>query len=171
MSAASPPDNESRRLAALESFRLLRTGEGWFDQIALYAAERCGAPIAMVAFLDETEEWLKAAVGIDVAVLDRPHSLCAHAVSRGVALWVEDARQDHRFADHPLVTGPPGIRSYACALIAAAEGLHLGAVAIADTQARGFDVDAARLLRDLAGVVAVELRDRRAGRRFAVSSG
>jgi diguanylate cyclase len=165
MPSAQRPANEAERLAALRSLPIEPIAEGWFDQIALYAAERTGACLALVSFLDEDKEWFKAHTGACVPEIPRSQSFCAHAVGGGWPLWVEDMSQDPRFADNPYVTGAPGLRSYACALIAPTADLAVGAVSVFDRQARPFDIDTVRLLRDLAGVVSSELRDRRLGRR------
>ena len=40
-------------------------------------------------------------------------SFCSVAIETPAPLMVPDARADPRFADNPLVTGPPFIRFYA----------------------------------------------------------
>ncbi len=50
-------------------------------------------------------------------------SLCAHALLTNDTTVIPDARNDDRFHDNPLVTGPPGIRFYAGRPLAAPNGL------------------------------------------------
>jgi diguanylate cyclase (GGDEF)-like protein len=81
----------------------------------------------------------------------RPITFCGHAISGEGILHVEDAQDDERFADNPLVTGEPRIRFYAgCPL--RVEGFTLGTLCLIDQQPRAFTADDASLLRDLAAV-------------------
>jgi PAS domain S-box-containing protein len=70
---------------------------------------------------------------------------------------VEDARDDDRFADNPLVTGKPYIRFYAGAPLVAENGHRLGTLCLLDDEPRSFSTDDQEVLADLAGVVMDEL--------------
>ncbi|MEX0614529.1 MAG: sensor domain-containing diguanylate cyclase, partial [Methylophaga sp.] len=66
---------------------------------------------------------------------------------------VEDALDDHRFKDNPLVTKDPNIRFYAGYPLKVNNGSALGTLCIIDTEPREFDADDTQLLKDL-GVMA-----------------
>ena len=72
-------------------------------------------------------------------------------------LQVPDSLQDPRFADNPLVTGPPRMRFYAGAPLAAADGGLVGTLCLIDQRARQLDEQQLGLLRDLADLVEAEL--------------
>lgn len=62
---------------------------------------------------------------------------CAHAiVTPQQVLVVEDATKDPRFADTPLVTGPPGLRFHAGAAVRSPSGPPVGTPCIIDTAPR-----------------------------------
>ena len=63
---------------------------------------------------------------------------------------VEDATQDERFADNPLVTDDPGIRFYAGHPLLAANGDVVGTLCIIGRQPREFSEQDEQCLRDLA---------------------
>jgi diguanylate cyclase (GGDEF)-like protein/PAS domain S-box-containing protein len=71
---------------------------------------------------------------------------------------VEDAREDPRFADNRLVTGPEGIRFYAGAPILDVAGRALGTLCILDTRPRHLSPAEIETLCDLAFGVSAILR-------------
>ncbi len=71
---------------------------------------------------------------------------------------VEDASQDPRFADNPLVTGAPHIRFYAGHPLEVGNGLKLGTLCIIDSKPRVLSSRDQALLADLASMVESELR-------------
>jgi hypothetical protein len=73
-------------------------------------------------------------------------------------LVVEDAAQDARFADNPLVTGEPNIRFYAGRPLLTDDGSAVGTLCIIDRQPRRFTQTERAALEDLAQVAEAELR-------------
>jgi PAS domain S-box-containing protein len=157
--------DELDRLAALDSYHILDTPrEPQFDDIARLASDVFEAPIAVVNLIASGRQWFKAEVGIGADELPLDVSICAHAILQPGIFVVPDTTKDDRFASNPLVTGEPGLRFYAGALLETAEGLPLGTVCVLDTKPRPQGVtERERLtLKVLANQVMSQLELRRA---------
>ena len=132
---SSTQHRETARLQALDSYRLLDTPrESDFDEIAEAAAELCDAPIGVVNLIGDGRQFFKAEVGLGVRETPLENSFCRHALLQEDFLYVRDATQDPRFAGNPLITGDPGLRFYAGALLKTAEGHPIGTVCVLDTK-------------------------------------
>ncbi len=131
------PDNEIARQDALLSYQILDTAsEKDFDNIAELASAICQTPIALVGFLDDKRHWFKAKKGTELTESGKEISFCAHAIaSPQPIMLVEDARQDIRFAQNPIVTGM-GIAFYAGVPLVNDQGFPLGTLCVFDVQAR-----------------------------------
>ena len=77
-------------------------------------------------------------------------------MSTGEFLWIEDATLDPRFADHPVVVGPPFLRLCVVAPICLADGSTPGALCIYGLTPQALDETKAARLSDLADFVADE---------------
>lgn len=152
------PINETRRLDVLRSLNLLDTEtEERFDRLTRLAKRLFDVPMAVVSLVDADRQWFKSTCGLAVRQTPREHSFCAHAILSDDVFIVPDAQQDARFAQSPLVTGPPHIRFYAgCPLRVGAE-LNLGTLCLMDTQPRTLEPVDGALLRDLAKLVEQEM--------------
>lgn len=135
---APPHPREEARLAELMGLAILDTlPEEDYDQFVRLAAQVCDAPIALISLVDENRQWFKARVGIDVCETGRDEAFCAHAILEQDRLMVvPDTLQDERFADNPLVLGPPHIRFYAGAPVVLDSGLPAGTLCVIDTRPR-----------------------------------
>ncbi len=71
------------------------------------------APIVLISLVDESRQWFKSRLGLDVHETPFEQSFCAHAILGESPLVIADARLDPRTSDNPLVLGEPGIRAYA----------------------------------------------------------
>ena len=109
-----PPDEESR-LRFVRALGALDIGQDdWLDTLAHRAlALFPGANSAAVSVLANDRLLFKGRASLALVQAPRTHSFCAHAVLQSGVLVVEDASQDQRFTENPLVTGPPGVRFYA----------------------------------------------------------
>ena len=151
MSTAPRPDNDRQRIAALEATGVLsRRRDGELERLAAEAARSAGTPIGLVNFVSADRQWTKAAVGLDIASTPRDSAFCTWAIYNAELLWVEDALEDERFVDNPLVQADPRIRHYAGAPIVTPDGYALGAVCVLDSSPHPFDGDVAAILRRLA---------------------
>jgi GAF domain-containing protein len=161
-----PPrsDSEPERLAVLEEHAILDTDpERSYDdlvEIASYVAE---TPASLITLVDEDRQWVKAADGIERQEIPREVSFCAHQIADpDEMMLVEDASQDPRFEDNPVVTGEPGIRFYAGHPLRTEEGHVLGSLCVIDYEPRrDLDADQKAALRALGRQASVNLANRR----------
>ncbi|WP_297061090.1 GAF domain-containing protein [Thermosynechococcus sp. M3746_W2019_013] len=161
MPAAPLPANESERQRALEQYRVLDTPpEPIFDEITNLAAAICQTPIALISLVDRQRQWFKSKVGIDACETPRDVAFCAHVILQDELMVVPDARLDPRFADNPLVTGPPYIRFYAGMPLVTPQGYGIGTLCVVDYQPRELKPLQQQTLRTLGRQVINELEIR-----------
>ncbi len=158
----SDDSRESLRLDAVRSCNVLDTEpEQVYNDVVRLVARLFDMPVALVSIVDQHRQWFKARVGIAASQTPREVSFCAHAIRQRTPLIVQDARQDPRFAENPLVTGPANIRFYAGAPLISADGFALGALCAIDHQPRVFSPDDVATLEALARQVVAQLELRR----------
>jgi diguanylate cyclase (GGDEF)-like protein len=152
------PANESERLATLRDYQILDTPpEAAFERITELASRVFNVPVALVSLIDEKRQWLKSCRGFDRRETSRDIAFCAYAILQDAPMVVENALQDPRFAENPLVTGTPGVRFYAGAPLRSPRGYSIGTLCVLDTSERQFSGDEVRTLEDLATIVVDEL--------------
>ncbi|KAA0129319.1 PAS domain S-box protein [Chryseobacterium sp. SN22] len=146
------PSEEQKRLAALRSYHILDTAaEKDFDELTELAAAICNTPIALISLVDEDRQWFKSHHGMEARQTDRCHSFCSHAIEHPETLMqVEDAMQDPRFSDNPLVTGNPDIRFYAGMPLVDEKGYALGSLCVIDQKPGYLNEAQQKALRTLA---------------------
>ena len=136
MTPAPMPADEDERLAALRELLLLDTPpEERFDRLARFAAEQLDTPIALLTLVDGQRQWFKSRINVPVSETPRAISACAHTLLGDGPLVCEDAFQDARFHDNPLVAADRN-RFYAGVPLRLASGERL---ASAFRRARGED--------------------------------
>ena len=138
MIAPPIPVNEAARLAALREIGILDSlPESEYDAIVTLAAAVAGTPIAAISLVDDRRQWFKACIGLgNIRETARSVSFCGHAIVTRELLVVPDALQDARFADNPLVIGPPFIRYYAGLPLIDTQGHALGTLCVIDSSPR-----------------------------------
>ena len=154
-------DAEDRRQHTIAQYQLGgQSPEPEFDAVTQMAAELFGVPMAAVTVLDRERQIFQSACGLDRNGTPRRDAFCNFTAEGHDVFVVEDARDDPRFRDNPLVTGEPHIRFYAGAPVRLRDGIAVGALCLLDRRTRTFSPSERRRLRSLADIVAgiAELR-------------
>ncbi len=160
--SAAFPKNEQERLKALRQYNILDTPpEQAFDDITRLAAYICDVPICLISLIDESRQWFKSKVGIDVSETAREVAFCGHAILQDSLLVVPDTLKDPRFAENPLVTSPPDIRFYAGTPLIIPSHYALGTLCVIDRVPRKLTSDQLDCLEALGRQVIVHLELRR----------
>lgn len=158
MKPAPIPSNDQARVSALRALRVLDTPpEARFDRMVQFASQEFDAPVALVSLVDGARQWFKARVGLDICECPRETSFCGHALVEPTCLIVEDALQDERFHDNPMVVGPPFIRFYCGAPLRLPSGHTVGTLCIIDTKPRTMDEADIAILMAMRDLVVDEL--------------
>ena len=136
--------------------------------IADFAAELLGAPLATVTVMDDQYQHFLSAHGVDLPGSPRDLSFCNHFMTETGVSVVPNAAADPRFADNPYVTGDFALRFYAGAPLVTPDGETLGSVCVYDTAAReGLTPVQRHGLELLAKAAMARLDDRRIDRERA----
>ncbi|MDH3645467.1 MAG: sensor domain-containing diguanylate cyclase [Gammaproteobacteria bacterium] len=152
------PHDEEARVAALESTGTLDSAaEERFDRYTRLSCRMFNVPIALVSLVDRNRQWFKSKQGVDVCETSRDVSFCGHAILGDEVFIVENALNDDRFCDNPLVTEDPNIRFYAGCPLKSPDGYRLGTLCIIDSEPRQMAEDDLQALRDIAAMVSSEL--------------
>ena len=145
---------EAKRLAKLEKLRILDTEqEQLFDTITRGVCRVLSVPISLISLIDESRQWFKSQTGLGSRQTPREHAFCRYALDRQTVLVVNDALEDDRFKDNPLVTGSPFIRFYAGAPIII-DGYVMGTLCAIHREPRELSDREAVILENFAKVAA-----------------
>ena len=164
MKKARLPENERERLEALQSCEILDTlPEQSYDDITFLASQILDVPMALISLVDSDRQWFKSRVGLEATETDRAIAFCSHAILEPEKLFVvENALEDDRFWDNPLVTSDPSIRFYAGAPLVANDEFALGTLCVLDRVPRELSETQAEMLRALSRQVVMQFELRRA---------
>lgn len=171
MSAAPIPANERQRLAALQALELLDTpAEPVFDHVTALASQICETPIALISLVDAQRQWFKSKVGLQAEQTEREVAFCAHAIHDRKLMEVDNALNDARFRDNPLVTEAPHVRFYAGMPLHDRQGFALGTLCVIDRRPRQLDAHQRQQLDHLARLTTELFEMRLQARRQAEQS-
>ena len=152
------PADEARRLQTLREMKLLDTPpEERFDRVTRLAKQVFSTSIALVSLVDADRQWFKSRQGLDAKETPRDISFCDHAILDDKIMVVNDAVDDQRFCDNPLVCGDPNIRFYAGYPLAAPDGSRVGTLCVIDDNPKQVSSEQLQLLRELGRMVEEEL--------------
>ncbi len=155
-------NQEAARLEALRQYQILDTEpEKAYDDIAQLAAFICGTPIALVNFIDETRQWFKAKIGIDVPEMPRNVGLSYLCQEKQGLVVVSDTLADEKLATNPVVISYPFVRFYAGVPLITAKGDMLGTLCILDNVPRQLSEQQLEALQALGRQVIDQLELRR----------
>ena len=158
MEHAPIPQNDEHRVQALHELHVLDTPpEERFDRLTRLARRLFEVPIALVSLVDADRQWFKSKQGLEATESPRESSFCGHAMYDNQPFIVEDASQDPRFHDNPLVLGEPHIRFYAGCRLRNQDGQPLGTLCIIDRVSRQLSQEDFDALKDLAAMAEREL--------------
>ncbi len=153
---------ELTRLTSLKSYEILDTAlEPEYDDFTKLASQICGTPISAISFIDENRQWFKSSVGLKERQTPREISFCTHTIQQNDLFIVENALEDARFKNNPLVTGDLGIRFYAGAPLRSHDGQNLGTICVIDTKPRQITAEQGEALRILSKQLITQLEYRR----------
>jgi diguanylate cyclase (GGDEF)-like protein len=154
--------DEAGRLAALHRYEVLDTPiEAAFDRITGLVRTVLNVPICAVSFTDADRQWFKSCIGFSTRQTSRDVAFCAHTIMERELFCVPDAKLDPRFAENPLVTGDPFIRSYLGVPLSTPDGYNVGSLCVSDVAPRSYSPDQIEILKSFAALVVDELELRR----------
>ncbi|MDT7525868.1 diguanylate cyclase [Pseudidiomarina sp. GXY010] len=148
------PANEEARLQLLHELNLLDSeADPLYDSITAFAQQLFGVDTAIITLVDEHRQWFKSVQGFDLPETPRDISFCGHAITQQTTMIVEDASQDERFHDNPLVAANDGIRFYAGVPLTLNDDLNIGTLCLIDSRPRQLSPQQQQWLEGLAAWV------------------
>jgi len=161
MDAPAIPHDDAARLQDLRSYGVLDTSaDPHFDDISELARRIAGTEIGIVSLVDENRQWFKSCVGLPLGQQETPRrvSFCGHTILQRDPLIINNALQDPRFHDNPLVAGELGIRFYAGFPLVSPNGFVLGSLCAISRTPHQLTADQIDSLQRLASLTVQQLQ-------------
>ena len=159
------PQNETERLAALQSYDLDAPGlSASLNRVTDLAAEHFDVDIASINIINEHSQDFLACYGgtQEWESMDRQDSICTFTILEDEVMTVEDVTEDPRFESRSEELLDLGIRAYMGANLVTEAGLVIGPLCIYDDRPRAFSPADEAYLSDLAALATdlIKLHDR-----------
>ncbi|MEO3407072.1 PAS domain-containing protein [Mucilaginibacter sp. CAU 1740] len=149
----APPNAETKRLAALQSYRVLDSlPEKEYDAITRLASYICQVPVALISLLDADRQWYKSTYGVDAEGNSRADAFCNRTILSDELTEISDSLLDEEFKDNPTANAM-GVRFYAGAPLIDPDGHRLGSLCVIDMKPRKLTAEQRDALQTLAGEV------------------
>jgi EAL domain-containing protein (putative c-di-GMP-specific phosphodiesterase class I)/GGDEF domain-containing protein len=158
------PSNEAARLRELKALGILDTpADASFDDISELVRHVAGTEIGIISLVDSDRQWFKSCVGLPLGQEQSPRSVsfCGHTILQREPLIIEDAHQDPRFVDNPLVQGEPWIRFYAGFPLITDTHFAIGSLCAISRHPHRLSPDQIESLRRLAGLTVQHMQNLR----------
>jgi diguanylate cyclase (GGDEF)-like protein len=109
-----------------------------FDRVTRLLSHLTGAPLAAFSLVGLEKQFMPSAFGVEELEDndDVGDAFSRACIESGDVLVVRDAMIDFRFADSPMVVGPPFLRFYAGMTVQAPNGMPVGTLFVVDTKPR-----------------------------------
>lgn len=150
------PQNESERLAALQSYDLDDPGLiASLDRVTNLAADHFGVERASINIINEHSQDFLACYGgaTEWGTMEREDSICTFTILEDAGVMaVEDVTEDPRFESRSETLVDLGIHSYLGANLVTDAGLVIGPLCVYDDEPRSFSAADKAIMKDLAAV-------------------
>ena len=118
------------------------------------AAQICNTEISLISLVTEDRQLFLSHHGLEHKETCKEYSFCAHALHQPDKLFIiENALEDERFQDNPLVIQEPFIHFYAGIPLVNENGYALGTLCVIDSEPKTLDVEQKKMLKSLANQV------------------
>ncbi|AHF77350.1 Putative signaling protein [Sodalis praecaptivus] len=149
---------ESERRKMIDA---LARGEqaGIFKLITALTCKILAAPTCLITFVGEEKQVIYAKHNFPLDETPREDSFCRFVVDAQQTQVVDDARQDARFSQNPLVQGFPYIRFYAGTPLLTKNNIAIGSLCIIDYQPRALSLPERQRLEALGAMVTAFMQE------------
>ncbi|WP_299557480.1 GAF domain-containing sensor histidine kinase [uncultured Sulfitobacter sp.] len=154
------PFNEEARVGAVRAVPgLTPENEPVFDAICRAVATVFDCPIAHISVVEESSQWYKSVVGIDLPEMPKDSSFCTHTIMSEQPMIIPDLSLHPKFCDHPMVVeGGPQARFYAGVPLVLSSGFRFGSLCVLDVKPHSAPTQKEiRILEDLGQSVVAAL--------------